>query len=225
MMNPSTIKQYEQAKARSPFHKASRNLLRKLIMEENKRDIVLEIGVGTADISREIIAPLCKQFIGVDIQTRFHNFPTNGFFVEADALRLPFRDGCFDMVIHVDVIEHIDCDIAFLKENLRILKKGGCLIFVTPNGMSLNHLVRKAVGKGIKFPHCYEEKGFLGDIYHYREYSYTDITHLLRGLKLKRFKIIGHWLGIPQLNFCFWNTPCFFFKKICYSWKVKLYSN
>jgi ubiquinone/menaquinone biosynthesis C-methylase UbiE len=44
-------------------------------------------------------------------------------FVLADALRLPFRDDCFDEVFSGHTIEHMDDPNLFLKELIRVSKK------------------------------------------------------------------------------------------------------
>jgi SAM-dependent methyltransferase len=46
--------------------------------------------------------------------------------------KLPIRDGIFDLVLALDVIEHIDEDISAIKELNRVLKPGGCLIISVP---------------------------------------------------------------------------------------------
>jgi len=47
------------------------------------------------------------------------------------AEELPFADEAYDVVTALDVVEHLDDDIAGLKEMYRVLKKGGkTLIFV-----------------------------------------------------------------------------------------------
>jgi len=53
--------------------------------------------------------------------------------VIADAHYLPFKDECFDKVISVAVLEHSPNPLNFLKEQYRVLKKGGELEVVTDN--------------------------------------------------------------------------------------------
>ncbi len=52
--------------------------------------------------------------------------------VSADASRLPFRSGHFDLVCAFDVIEHLDDDDAALRECRRVLRPGGALFISVP---------------------------------------------------------------------------------------------
>lgn len=57
----------------------------------------------------------CRQETGADV-------------VCGDAMRLPFPDDTFDMVLSTQVIEHVPNDWAFVKEAGRILKKEGRML-------------------------------------------------------------------------------------------------
>jgi SAM-dependent methyltransferase len=50
---------------------------------------------------------------------------------------LAFADGGFDLVIAVEVIEHLDHAALFLREAIRVLRPGGQLILSSPNVASL----------------------------------------------------------------------------------------
>ena len=50
---------------------------------------------------------------------------------------LPFPDGAFDLVTTLDVIEHIDDDVAALAELRRVLRPGGRLLVAVPAFMFL----------------------------------------------------------------------------------------
>jgi SAM-dependent methyltransferase len=52
--------------------------------------------------------------------------------------RLPYEDASFDVVLLVEVIEHLENHRVALGELARILKPGGVLILTTPNVMRLN---------------------------------------------------------------------------------------
>jgi len=52
--------------------------------------------------------------------------------VRGDATRLPFADGCFDAVLALDVLEHLDSDAEAAREIGRVLKPNGVLIATVP---------------------------------------------------------------------------------------------
>ncbi|MBK8137678.1 MAG: class I SAM-dependent methyltransferase [Chloroflexi bacterium] len=53
--------------------------------------------------------------------------------IRANIYSLPFPDNTFDAVILSEVLEHIDDDVAGLKEALRVLKPGGVAAVTVPN--------------------------------------------------------------------------------------------
>lgn len=50
----------------------------------------------------------------------------------ADASRLPYRSERFDLVICIDVLEHVEDDVETLREMLRVARPGGAIIFTAP---------------------------------------------------------------------------------------------
>lgn len=52
--------------------------------------------------------------------------------VQADAVRIPFRAGAFDLVICTELLEHVPEPRAVLAETHRVLKVGGCLLVCAP---------------------------------------------------------------------------------------------
>lgn len=53
--------------------------------------------------------------------------------LEYDGGRIPADDGRFDVVDSLDVLEHVgDADL-YLRELIRVLRPGGCILLVTPN--------------------------------------------------------------------------------------------
>lgn len=50
----------------------------------------------------------------------------------ANALRLPFKDECFDVVLAIEVLEHLPEPQKFFSETHRVLRSGGILILTVP---------------------------------------------------------------------------------------------
>jgi ubiquinone/menaquinone biosynthesis C-methylase UbiE len=57
--------------------------------------------------------------------------------VKGDAVRLPFKDRSFDVVLALDAFEHFDDDIGAMQETHRVLQPGGVLVATVPAFMSL----------------------------------------------------------------------------------------
>ena len=102
---------------------------------------VLDIGAGHGNVVRalrsnydscvltELSRPRCEslQQIFADddaLEIIEHNI---------DAEALPFSDGSFDMVIFLDVVEHLVEPIQALRDIRRVIKPGGELFIATPN--------------------------------------------------------------------------------------------
>jgi SAM-dependent methyltransferase len=54
--------------------------------------------------------------------------------VLGDMTRAPFPDHSFDMVVSVEVLEHVEEDERFVYHTHRVLKPGGVFLMTTPNG-------------------------------------------------------------------------------------------
>ena len=55
-----------------------------------------------------------------------------GFAVQATAEALPFPDAAFDLVMAMDIIEHVDDDEPVFRELARVLRPGGALVLSSP---------------------------------------------------------------------------------------------
>jgi len=51
---------------------------------------------------------------------------------------LPYADAVFDLVVSMDVIEHVPEPLPWLREVLRVLRPGGLLFMTTPNYASIS---------------------------------------------------------------------------------------
>lgn len=86
------------------------------------------LDVGSADGPSVTWVPASGQRVSVDLDP---SALRNGG-VAADARRLPFGDDAFDVVSAFDVIEHVDDDVAVLREFARVAVPGGRLCISVP---------------------------------------------------------------------------------------------
>lgn len=97
---------------------------------------ILDIGIGSGFFSRFCLQKKAKtislDFADAILQYHRKNDPDFQL-VQADAQHLPFKNESFDIVLALDVIEHLYSPLDFLKEVNRVLKKEGRLILMTPN--------------------------------------------------------------------------------------------
>src|SRR5438067_8021690 len=103
------------------------------LRSEGKREPrILDIGCGTGG-NLETLSKF-GQAEGVDISREALDFCRARGLAnvrEGAAETLPFADESFDLVTGLDVVEHLDDDVAGLREMRRVLRPGGrCLLFV-----------------------------------------------------------------------------------------------
>jgi SAM-dependent methyltransferase len=111
---------------------------------------ILDVGCGTG-ANLEMLANFGASE-GVDVSDDALEFcRAKGLQVHKGlAEKLPFEDESFDVVTALDVVEHLDDDVAGLKEMHRVLKRGGKTLIFVPAFMWLwgvqddisNHRIR-----------------------------------------------------------------------------------
>jgi len=98
-------------------------------------DIGCGIGYGASYLKRrgayEVVA--CDYSEEAIISGRAHYKQEGLHFMRLDAQQLPFRTACFDVVIALEIIEHLNGWQAFPAECKRVLNESGILICSTPN--------------------------------------------------------------------------------------------
>ncbi|PJF29889.1 MAG: hypothetical protein CUN52_06080 [Phototrophicales bacterium] len=111
---------------------------------------VLDVGSGVGSYYKALrhIAPQ-SHYIGIDLSAgMLASHPAIGHVARADALRLPFPDHAFDVVMANHMVYHLSDIDAGLQEFRRVLKPKGVLLIATnsaENMPELKVLMRRAV--------------------------------------------------------------------------------
>jgi len=154
-------------------------------------DIVLDAGCGNGRHSLEFLSRGAVVYsMDMDMEslrkTRFSLFEmkkrlsssASSFLVHAgDALRLPYKDACFDRIICSEVMEHVRDDEGACRELVRVLKKNGRIAITVPT------LFSEAVYHALTFEYFSSPGG------HIRRYQPCRITEMMRRNGLEVYAI------------------------------------
>ena len=105
------------------------------ILPAYERPRILDIGCGTGFNLQALRASGVRHAVGLDVSsTALAHCRSRGvpLLVQGDGARVPFRANTFDVVLALDVIEHIQDDRSALKGLIDILRPGGRLVLFTP---------------------------------------------------------------------------------------------
>lgn len=97
-------------------------------------DRILEIGAGSGSLLGGLSAPFrCAVDLSLPMLTARPAI-LGVTRLAADAMRLPFAEATFDGAYSVNMLEHVPCPRAVVDEAARVLRPGGVLLLITPNG-------------------------------------------------------------------------------------------
>ena len=105
---------------------------------QHPRPRILDVGCGTG-ANLEILSEF-GDAEGVDVSTDALSFCRQRGLDQVslgEAEKLPYSDQSFDLVTALDVVEHLDDDLAGLREMHRVLKPGGHALMFVPAFMFL----------------------------------------------------------------------------------------
>ena len=105
----------------------------------NHYESVVDIGCGSAAIARRL-RDRFVHYTGCDV-VAYDGFPKESWasFAKIDLNKPPYAvgDASADLVMSIEVIEHVENPRALMRELVRIVKPGGRVIVTTPNQLSL----------------------------------------------------------------------------------------
>jgi ubiquinone/menaquinone biosynthesis C-methylase UbiE len=156
------------------------------------RDAVLDVGCGANLAYDFAISRQDKRVYAIDFTMNFLRIAPKHrpgiLLAQADALKLPFRDGAFSAVICSETIEHIPDESAAVAEIARVLRPNGLLVLTVPNLWNADLLVRMVRTRDLTVKLMES---------HIREYSPCQLRRLLAAqFAIKRRISVGFgWTG------------------------------
>lgn len=95
-------------------------------------DLILEIGSGLSPVMTKADRIVYSElsFLGLRHLKRTHG---KGWYVVADATRLPFKDGAFSHTVCSEVLEHIEDDQGAVDEMARVMRPEGRMVVTFPH--------------------------------------------------------------------------------------------
>ncbi|MFC1943693.1 class I SAM-dependent methyltransferase [Chloroflexota bacterium] len=145
-----------------------------------KDKIVLDLGCAGGYGSSYLMTKGAKKVVGVDISkdavenARAYHENDGLYFLLSDVQQLPFHDNFFDVIVALEIIEHLERVEDFLNECSRVLKDGGTFICSTPN-------------KGVGYPNVDKPS----NPYHVKEF-YIEELHQLLSQYLENINLCGY---------------------------------
>jgi len=120
-----------------------RNLVLRIIEDiPTPPEAILDFGAGVGDFIKILDgAAIGETLKGIDILERPEQLPDNIDWVSQD-LNEEFSDGTqYDLVVSLEVIEHLENPRAMIRNIFSLLKPGGHAIITTPNQNSLSSIL------------------------------------------------------------------------------------
>jgi SAM-dependent methyltransferase len=136
---------------------------------------VLEVGAGFGYLVPHL-EPRVGGYVGLDLaHSAVRQIGGNGarraHGLVADGAVLPFPDRCFDVVLCLEVVEHVAEPPRLVEECFRVVKPGGHVVFSSPNYVNLFLVPKLLADLG------------LGAARRYMNTQPTDRTNTARGLR------------------------------------------
>lgn len=163
---------------------------------------VLDIGGGSGMVSRMLHNLDGTECVCVDIS---HNMLSHAsvFAVQADALKLPFADNKFDLIIAAAFVHHVPGkELVLLRECYRILKPGGRMVGYDPNARCIqNRLFMTSSPLRLNFfspderPVMASQLHDVASITGFHNFQYR--TFSFRNTRLTKFEFVQRYLLNP----------------------------
>ena len=146
------------------------------------------------EVSSSVTSPILKKkfprLITMDIKPAKKE-------VYGDLMRLHYKDNWFDFIICLDVIEHVEDDVAAFKEMFRVLKPSGKVVLHTPPWSEKGEI---SSPEKINCPKYHMSNSEISDARVYRYYSCEKLPERMEapGFKVKEIRFMDSGLMLHQ---------------------------
>jgi SAM-dependent methyltransferase len=133
---------HEESTRDHPIELLTRGMMLARLDPLPPRATIVEVGCSTGYLLQDLRAAYpASRLIGLDLifsgLRKAKAALPDVLVVQADACRLPLPDGCADVVLSVNLLEHVPEDSIALAEIMRVLRPGAAAILVVPTGPRL----------------------------------------------------------------------------------------
>lgn len=116
------------------------NTVLELFREYPKTSKILDVGCGEAKFHSVLKQHGYKNVVGFDmdiakIEEAEKNNPSYEYYVFDACKPYQFNDDSFDVVLSMNVLEHVYCPKLMINEILHVVNNSGCCVLCTPNGL------------------------------------------------------------------------------------------
>jgi SAM-dependent methyltransferase len=176
-------------------------ILRQLEMLPLQDRWIMEVGAGSGRDSLELARRGGRVLVLDYVRTSFQVIRRQADALSltvlpvcADALRMPFREGTFDLVFHQGLMEHFRDPMPLLRENARVLKRDGHVLVDVPQRYHFYTVAKHAM--------IWLGRWFAG---WETEFSPAQLEARVRGCGLQVVRTYGEWM-----------VPGFFYRALRY---------
>jgi SAM-dependent methyltransferase len=146
---------------------------------------ILDLGCGAGSVSGELVKR-GHEVYGLDImreavdRARKRGIRAETF--DINSVPLPFKDGFFDCILALDILEHLFQPLSLMREMNRALSPTGYAIVFLPLHFDIRQRLRVLVGKGILlYEHLWYNPNLVSwDYFHIRFYTLEEAERFVR---------------------------------------------
>jgi ubiquinone/menaquinone biosynthesis C-methylase UbiE len=134
-MDDKLLNRFNRVEKRHWWWEGRRELVKNLL-RGIKPENILDIGCGTGETLSFLKKLYSKaDLYGIDMSQKAVKYTKqkgHRNVYRGDSIKLPFKNNFFDVVLFLDVLEHIQNDKKAINEAKRVLKKNGIIIITAP---------------------------------------------------------------------------------------------